>query len=70
MIGFSKTKPMQKELIKSTFKYLIICKTVNLKQLTTPSSCTLQKCESLILKQSTSYKESMDYKNSRFDLVE
>jgi hypothetical protein len=29
-----------------------------------------QKYESLILKQSTSYKESNDYKNTRFELGE
>jgi hypothetical protein len=43
---------------------------VNLKQLTKPSSCMSQKCESMILKQSTSYKESMDYKNIKFRFVE
>jgi hypothetical protein len=70
MMSFDKTKPMQKNYSNSTFRDLIIAKTVTYNQSTIPSLCMFQKVRNLILKQSTSSKESKDYKNSRFELAE
>jgi hypothetical protein len=70
MMSFDRTKPMQKNYSKSTFRIKIIAKTVIQKQITTPSLCTIQKLRYLILKQSTSPEQPNDYKNIRFELAE
>jgi DNA-directed RNA polymerase subunit E'/Rpb7 len=70
-MSFDKTKPMQKRITqKALLDFKILQKQWSISKSTTPSLCTNQKVRFFILKQSTSSKESNDYKNTRFELTD